>query len=641
MKSLFKFDQQLHGEDAPAVVNDKSIIICDGVGAGGQNKHTINGEEHSSAYFASRLLSKTCSMFFESNYDRICENMNNAETIVAELKVEIKQAFDSFVAENNLVKRFKGKDLLMLPSTMVAVIYKCYAEYVEALVINAGDSRAFVMDPQVGLQQISKDDVDGDVDAYEKSTITTNKVNQERDFHLNYGHFILKTPCVLFASSDGCYDYIETPMEFEYVMEAQMVRNSNAFVNNPTLFGEKLGEFIKTYTRLQDDCSLAGCAFDVDESVISFYKERAKCIEAKYVIPSKKLTNAIKSASEKNETELQFLQTDLRKAEKAFDELIYDQVCSELKKIVSDIFSENESGSDIQEIVMSIDVVQQFINSIEDKKAETRIQHDSLDESYRQHLDKLKKLFADVLSKERESTCNSFLFYDIPIFGSFFSSDNNSADVSYLEDEFYNSRNAFYESVKSIYAFLDHITKCNVDTIANDAIMTGLDERYSRLKNDLSKWIGCAKELKESQHGSGVSVDANVLKADFSQAWKSGFSKYRKKAAFSEVCTIYDECISMQSQLENYIPFGEHDAQKMLKEFVSNNKSLLIKSFKPLIEQFKLDKTKEYLSYRELMEKEKSLRWEILQYVEEKKSLWTDYKVQYERFLLSDNGGVV
>ena len=73
----YKFDIPLHNEDAPAVSDEKYLVVCDGLGAGGQNKHTINGETHTSAYYGSRLLSQICSEYYKENYDVILENLKN------------------------------------------------------------------------------------------------------------------------------------------------------------------------------------------------------------------------------------------------------------------------------------------------------------------------------------------------------------------------------------------------------------------------------------------------------------------------------------------------------------------------------------------------------------------------------------
>ena len=161
--ATYKFDRPLHNEDAPAIATDRFLIVCDGLGAGGQNKHTINGETHTSAYYGSRLLSEICKEFYDKNYSVIMKSVSDKEAlnrIVEELKTTIKNRLNQFVEENRLTKTIKGKSIKLLPSTLSSILYKVNDSSIDVVVISAGDTRAFSLSPQYGLQQLSKDDVD-------------------------------------------------------------------------------------------------------------------------------------------------------------------------------------------------------------------------------------------------------------------------------------------------------------------------------------------------------------------------------------------------------------------------------------------------------------------------------------------------
>ena len=75
-----------HDEDAPAYADDRMLIVCDGLGGGGQNAYLIDGEKRTSAYLGSRKISVACQEFFSAHYDEFCENMQNPGFLIAELK---------------------------------------------------------------------------------------------------------------------------------------------------------------------------------------------------------------------------------------------------------------------------------------------------------------------------------------------------------------------------------------------------------------------------------------------------------------------------------------------------------------------------------------------------------------------------
>lgn len=345
----FKFDRPLHNEDAPAVSNEKYLVVCDGLGAGGQNKHTINGETHTSAYYGSRLLSQICSEYYKENYDVILENLKNKEAlsrIVDELKATIKKQLDEFVDEHKLVKTIKGKSIKLLPSTLSSMLFKVNDDSVDVVVISAGDTRAFVLTPQNGLQQLSKDDVDDDVDAFEKATIVNNNICQDRDFTLNFRCYTLKLPCVLLVCSDGCYDYFSSPMEVEYLFDAAF----NAWFSTESVksgvFGEKLGDFIANRSKLQDDCSMAGAVIGCqdDTALRQELKIRAREIETKYIKPFDSIDKEAKKIDGKYDSELKELKQQIISCDKQINTSLLTRV----KKLINKyLFDEPMGDSEI------------------------------------------------------------------------------------------------------------------------------------------------------------------------------------------------------------------------------------------------------------------------------------------------------
>lgn len=275
-----------HDEDAPAYADDRMLIVCDGLGGGGQNAYLIDGEKRTSAYLGSRKISVACQEFFSAHYDEFCENMQNPEFLIAEMKAYISNTLNQYVTEKGLKNIVRGKSMQMLPSTLAAIIYKHYDDRTDALVVSAGDSRAFVLTPDKGLQQISRDDVFDNVDAFEKSATMTNNIRQDGEFHINYGYFTLPAKCVLLVCTDGCFDYISTPMELEYRLEYSISKCGDLLDPKSDNLGEYFGNVL-VKSGLKDDCTMAGAilGYTDSESTKNRFLRRALHIQEKYRNP--------------------------------------------------------------------------------------------------------------------------------------------------------------------------------------------------------------------------------------------------------------------------------------------------------------------------------------------------------------------
>ena len=246
-----------HDEDAPPYADDKILVVCDGLGGGGQNRYLYKGEYYTSAYLGSRELSKLFRGYCLRNYDEICENMQNPCKIISGLKIFIKESLKKFAVENNFRNVVRGKSMQVLPSTLVSAVYKITEECVETLIISAGDSRAYLLTPDKGLQQLSIDDIADDLDAYSKSATMTNNISENNEFHINYAYYKLPKNCILFVASDGCFDHISTPMDWEYILETAVLRCGNRF-SEKNVLGDVIGKILEGDIGLRDDCTIAG-----------------------------------------------------------------------------------------------------------------------------------------------------------------------------------------------------------------------------------------------------------------------------------------------------------------------------------------------------------------------------------------------
>ena len=186
-----------------------------------------NGEHRSEAYVASRLIGQTCHEFFSTLPPRI--DFDSA-MLVRDLK---KRLDDSLQSEARVVttnSRLRGTMVNRLPTTLaLAYVREQENGIARALVIWAGDSRVYRLGVRAGLAQLTEDDLQVPGDAFAKLTNDSplsNYISASRTYHLNYREVTLALPCVLLAATDGCYDYLPTPMHWEYLLLATLLRNN-------------------------------------------------------------------------------------------------------------------------------------------------------------------------------------------------------------------------------------------------------------------------------------------------------------------------------------------------------------------------------------------------------------------------------
>lgn len=632
--ATYKFDRPLHNEDAPAIATDRFLIVCDGLGAGGQNKHTINGETHTSAYYGSRLLSEICKEFYDKNYSVIMKSVSDKEAlnrIVEELKTTIKNRLNQFVEENRLTKTIKGKSIKLLPSTLSSILYKVNDSSIDVVVISAGDTRAFSLSPQYGLQQLSKDDVDEDVDAFEKATIVNNNICQDRDFTLNFRSFRINHPSILFVCSDGCYDYFSSPMEVEYIIDASFVRfYSQESAKNGT-FGENLGDYIAKLSKLQDDCSMAAViiGFDNELNLKKDLKTRAVEMETKYMKPfhaldmeSKKIDG--KYDSDLKETKIQMI---------SFDRQIHDEIALKVKKLIKCYLLDkpiNDSDTEIMNRILADEQFQAFLDDLSKAEIEREESKKQKEEEKDLVYVKLREEFSRVYTNDYQGRN---IYSNRGMIPSFIY--DPAADLLKEEQRFQRILDSYKRRLQDFDDQFEYIKNATPQQIYENRATQELSRRYQLFWNDLNALMGSENRirgLKPQVSVETVEVDENSISDAFSLAWRSGFSHYRKATQYREVCTLYDQCKSLLDDLKNYEPFSEKDKLDLFEKYYQQKGTDLVNA---IIKSFGVKRLAEPDIYEKLMnckKKYQELEGEASRYVKQKYSLWSEYKTGYEMY---------
>jgi len=108
--------------------------------------------------------------------------------------------------------------------------------------------------------------------------IMTNVINASTPFTLHQSRFRLNEPGILIAATDGCFGYLKTPMEFEYLLVDSLVR-----AKSPLEWKQKLNDRIHEVTGDDYTLSVAGIGYgnfvDMQRSLLA----RHRVLEEQYI----------------------------------------------------------------------------------------------------------------------------------------------------------------------------------------------------------------------------------------------------------------------------------------------------------------------------------------------------------------------
>lgn len=276
-------------EDAPPLTNEKFSIICDGLGGSGSIKHQIieNGSNtpvnRTSGFLGSRIVSESVESYYSKNYSQLAialaqgHDFNRVATnFLVGLKNQISDSFSKKISEYNIDMSKATKTLKIFPTTLASTLYFKIDEKLYVLAIWAGDSRVYVLNPQNGLQLLSLDDAKDAEDEMKSASEMDNCISAGQSFHLNYALYDMKDPGIVFSCSDGCFDYLQSPLHFEWLL-LQTILECVPKVSGSAL-GIALGNSIKEcmYHTIGDDTTMAGIIYGIDSmhDLKELYKPR-------------------------------------------------------------------------------------------------------------------------------------------------------------------------------------------------------------------------------------------------------------------------------------------------------------------------------------------------------------------------------
>lgn len=274
-------------EDAPPVATDRYAIVCDGLGGAGHTKHSLPDEENpgtvterTSAYLGSRIVADRVKRFFEEHWEEWACSGETPEIGVyaGQLKEALDRAIQDCV-EKMRIQIPVGKTIKIFPTTLASAVFLPCEDGLRVAAIWAGDSRVYLLTPSKGLRLLSLDDADGAAERMNSGTVMTNCV-YAGSFFLNYCVYTLREPGLVFCCSDGCFDYLRSPLHLEWLLLHTILDMPQEEGREP---GEILGESIRDviYQTIRDDTTMAGLCVGLPSiaSLQEAFRQRTEALD--------------------------------------------------------------------------------------------------------------------------------------------------------------------------------------------------------------------------------------------------------------------------------------------------------------------------------------------------------------------------
>ncbi len=236
-------------------------------GSGGKQYNNYSGK--TGAYIASRAVCGSIMDWFQQSRDP----STMTAYIQRALAVCKSYADQSGVMMGSLSKSF--------PTTLAMMTGKPTSKQLEFSCYWAGDSRCYLLDA-TGLHQLTSDDLDNQ-DAMSNLTndgVMTNVINGSTPFEIHQKNYLVTQPSILITATDGCFGYLNSPMEFEHLL-------LDTLLSSPNPAGWKNQLHQRMYDVAGDDFTLCVAAYGFGDfsAIQQHFLHRADFLNKQYILP--------------------------------------------------------------------------------------------------------------------------------------------------------------------------------------------------------------------------------------------------------------------------------------------------------------------------------------------------------------------
>lgn len=179
--------------------------------------------------------------------------------------------------------RLRGGLISELPTTLSCALIIPFNGGAAVETWNVGDSRAYLLGPDLGLAALTKDDTLSGDDALE-SLRTDPPLSQfialDRDYSIIVRIKRVFSPCLIFTSTDGCFGYVRSPMDFEHML-LESLDQAESFADWRAGLRSRLRDVAA------DDCSLsmAALGFSGFDEIRARYQGRLNVLRERFIVP--------------------------------------------------------------------------------------------------------------------------------------------------------------------------------------------------------------------------------------------------------------------------------------------------------------------------------------------------------------------
>jgi serine/threonine protein phosphatase PrpC len=270
-----------NGEDSHLIYDDDCfpfVVLGAFDGLGGR---AAGFEGMTGGRIASREATKITRTVLEESQGRL--NQDIATKLQDRICQSLKSQAESKMVKSRLSGTLTGKRLCTtIALASIPRQIELESRPCEISLAWMGDSRIYFLSPQNGLQQLTRDDLEVDKDAFEM--IREDPPMSQyltADIPSNWAiNFLVKNieekGCIL-VCTDGCFQYLPAPWELEKLLLKTLVA-ADTFQQWNTLLSEKY-EYIK-----QDDVSLIlyNIGFSYFDALKKSYQQRLEYLDANY-----------------------------------------------------------------------------------------------------------------------------------------------------------------------------------------------------------------------------------------------------------------------------------------------------------------------------------------------------------------------
>ncbi len=231
--ALFSEKSPGKGEDAPPLLDGTAthayLGVFDGLGGSGEEMYATATGPHTGAYFAARAAAASALSFLRQHDGEDLHLRELAPDLALRLKQDLTKEYDRLTeaAAANVegqASRLISKMQRRLPTTFaIAAVERRTppGRGTKVQCLWAGDSRIYILRPEFGLQQLTRDHLVYEKDAfdniYEDSPLA-NVVCLNQEIRLEYNAALVESPAIVLAATDGCFGYLASPMHFEELL---------------------------------------------------------------------------------------------------------------------------------------------------------------------------------------------------------------------------------------------------------------------------------------------------------------------------------------------------------------------------------------------------------------------------------------